>query len=69
MKITEEIHQDKTEISQSAEIKIGPKFLGRITPHENHTLFEYNTKTNELTKAEFRSECLFSWKLDKATKK
>jgi len=53
---SDKINQDKTEISKCAEIKTMPNFIGRITPHENHTLFEYNIKTNTLSKASFNKQ-------------
>lgn len=45
--------QDKTEMQQCTPIKKQLNLLGSIAPHENHTLFEYNSKTNVLSKATF----------------
>lgn len=61
MKELEKVNQDKLEISADQKKESKKVLIDRIIPHENHTCFQYNTKTNVLSKAEFKKQDVKIW--------
>lgn len=47
-----ENHKPDTEISDQSQEK-GIKYIGNMTPHKGHTLYQFNTETNVLSIAQF----------------
>jgi len=43
----------KTELSVKQEKEIKHELVGEIIPHEGHSIWEINNKTNEIKKAQF----------------
>jgi len=56
-----EQHKDKIEITKQQQAEIQKIFDSRIIPHENHTLFEVDLKTNEIRLAEFDKKPEIKW--------
>jgi hypothetical protein len=50
------VEKDKVEITKQQQEEIQTIFDSRITPHENHTLFEYNLNTRAIILATFQPE-------------
>lgn len=48
--------KDKIEITKQQQAEIQRVFESRITPHENHILFEFDLKTREIRLAVFEPE-------------
>ena len=48
--------KDKIEITKQQQAEIQKVFDSRITPHENHILFEFDLKTREIRLAIFEPE-------------
>lgn len=55
MKLKKE-EKDRIHITQQQEKETRVQFLKRITPHENHTLWEINLDTLKIKKAEFNMQ-------------
>jgi len=49
----------------SGEEVVTEKLVGRLKPHRGHTVFEFNTKTGKLVKAEFEEPDLSKPKQNK----
>ena len=60
MKITDIPNKDESHIEKK-QFEKKEILVGRIVPHHGHTLFQYNTKTREITKAEFDNIPTISW--------
>jgi hypothetical protein len=56
-----EQQKDKIEITKQQQAEIQKIFDSRIIPHENHTLFEVDLKTNEIRLAEFDKKPEIKW--------
>ena len=56
MKELEKTNQDKVEIGQEQKKESKKVLINRIQPHENHICFQYNTKTNEMSRAVFKKQ-------------
>lgn len=52
---------DKIEIVKQQQAEIQKVFDSRIVPHENHTLFEVNTKDKTIVKAVFDEQPTLKW--------
>lgn len=61
MKELEKVNQDNIEIGAEQNKESKKVFINSIIPHENHTCFQYNTKTNALSKAEFKKQDVKIW--------
>jgi|LakMenEpi03Aug12_release.lakeMendotaPanAssembly.Ray.scaffolds.fasta_scaffold1795499_1 hypothetical protein len=48
----------KQEIVAPQEKQFEQVYQGSLKPHQGHTLFEINTKTGEIAKAEFKQEAI-----------
>jgi hypothetical protein len=46
-------NQNKIEISIKKQVQIEKELIGKIIPHENHTLFEINNETGEIQEATY----------------
>lgn len=62
MKELEKENQDKLEIKASQKKESKKVLVKSIQPHENHICFEYNTKTNELSRAKYKKQDVTIWK-------